>query len=46
VSDAPEATPFTAEDEAFVEILGGFFASRLGQARLRRQLVIRSVTTA
>lgn len=39
VSDAPEATPFTAEDEAFVEILGGFFASRLGQARLRRQLV-------
>ena len=39
VSDAPEAERFTAEDEAFVEILGGFFASRLSQSRLRRQLV-------
>jgi diguanylate cyclase (GGDEF)-like protein/PAS domain S-box-containing protein len=39
VSEAPGAAAFTAEDEAFVEILGGFFASRLGQARLRRQLV-------
>jgi diguanylate cyclase (GGDEF)-like protein/PAS domain S-box-containing protein len=38
VSDALEAEPFTAEDEAFVEVLGGFFASRLSQARLRRQL--------
>jgi diguanylate cyclase (GGDEF)-like protein/PAS domain S-box-containing protein len=39
VSDAPEAERFNAEDEAFVEILGGFFASRLSQSRLRRQLV-------
>jgi diguanylate cyclase (GGDEF)-like protein/PAS domain S-box-containing protein len=39
VSAAPVAAAFTAEDEAFVEILGGFFGSRLGQARLRRQLV-------
>ena len=38
-SDEPSGELFTAEDEAFVEILGGFFASRLSQARLRRQLV-------
>ncbi len=38
VSDGPIAERFTTEDEAFVEILGGFFASRLSQARLRRQL--------
>lgn len=39
VSEEPAADEFTTEDEAFVEILGGFFASRLSQARLRRQLV-------
>ncbi len=39
VAGEPVDTPFTAEDEAFVEILGGFFASRLSQTRLRHQLV-------
>ena len=38
-SSEPDVPPFSAADEAFVEVLGSFIASRLSQSRLRDQLV-------